>query len=63
MTTREQDAFIARWSDEHGRVAVRTGYADKSATVTAPDGSCFKISADGAAVRQMPNFSVDWSYA
>ena len=61
MTTREQDTFIETAALEHGRVAVRDGFADQHIDVTVDTGLCWNVSAEGVARRVGPNFSITWS--
>jgi len=61
MTTREQDHFIERMALRCGRVAVRDGFADKHIDVTADDGECWNVSAEGVARQVLGNFSIRWT--
>lgn len=61
MTTRAQDATIDRLALKHGRVAVRDGYQDGHVVVTAPSGSCWKLSEDGVPTPDGYNISINWN--
>jgi hypothetical protein len=60
-TTRQQDNMVEKLSLKHGRLLVRTGYADKSIRVTAPNGAHYIINPEGQAKQVQSDFSVNWN--
>jgi len=60
---REQEQAIDRLAAKHGSVAVKLGYADGAARVTARSGRHWHVSPDGIVRDAGVNFSIDWSKA
>lgn len=57
-----QQTHLDRFSEEHGRVAVRERYKDEHVELTAPSGYCIFVSSYGIRHDLAADFSHNWSY-
>lgn len=58
MTTREQDRFIERMSEQFGSAAVSPGYTEGMVRVTVPNGHCWMVTSMGDPIDAGVDFSV-----
>lgn len=56
----EQEDAVDTLAGVHGRVHVRTGYADGYVEVTSPRGACWRVAVSGYVREVGPDHSVDW---